>query len=260
MPLHEMIIVDDENEVREALCHYFPWNEIGFDVVAQFDNGRQALDYIKSRPPEVVLCDIRMPVMSGIDLAKELFELQLPSKVIFLSGYADFEFAKQALVYGVKDYILKPANYTEFTRVFTRIKKELESVPAPPPEAPANAVKEQKEYNFDETVIATVKKYVETSYWKANLKEASALVNMNPSYLSNFFKLKTDQNFSDYLLSVRMQNASEQLKDIHKKIYEVSDSVGYSNPKNFTRTFKSYFGLTPMKFRKGTDDDGIDEE
>lgn len=255
MRAFKMVIVDDEIATREALCNYFPWSELGFEVVNQFDNGKQALDFIKHNPLHVVFSDIRMPVMTGIELAKELFELKLQTKIIFLSGYADFEFAKQALIYGVKDYILKPAQYRELYEVFTRIKTELESFDAGShPQIPSQDAKEIKGYNYDEEVIAIIKCYIEKHYWDANLSEASSLVCMNPSYLSNYFKQKTGQNFTDYLQTVRMQKSLEQLKDIHKKVYEVSDNVGFSNPKNFTRSFKQYFGVTPMEFRKGTED------
>lgn len=248
MRIHKMVIVDDETDTRDALSHYFPWDQLGFEVVGLFENGKQALESIKIDPPHVVFSDIRMPIMTGIQLAEELFHLHSKVKIIFLSAFADFEVAKQALVYGVKDYILKPAKYKELIEVFSRIKDELESV------STDNETEygEIKEYNYDEEVIATIKMYLEKNYRNASLREASALVRMNPSYLSQFIKLKTGENFSQCLMRVRMRKASDQLRDISNKVYDVSDNVGYSNPKNFSRSFKSYFGKTPMEFRRGS--------
>lgn len=252
---NKLIIVDDEIETREALAHYFPWEELGFEVVGQFENGRQALDFIRTSSLDVVLSDIQMPVMTGVELAKELFLEKSKVKVVFLSGYADFGFAKQGIIYGVKDYVLKPAKYAEMIEVFHRIKSELEADRSGPAAEIQDEANELKEYNYDEEVIATVKLYIEKHYRDASLKEAAKLVRMNTSYLSNFFKQKTGQNFYHYLLMVRMQKASDQLKDIHNKIYDVSYNVGYSNPKNFTRTFKSHFGVTPMEFRRGVENE-----
>ncbi|GGG18934.1 response regulator transcription factor [Paenibacillus abyssi] len=251
--MHKLLIIEDEIETRDALCHYFPWNELGFEVVGQYDNGRQALEYIKTDPPEVVFSDIKMPVMNGIELAEELFQMKCRSKVIFLSGYADFEFAKQAMVYGVKDYILKPAKYKELIEVFSRIKKELEATDSEQSSGRKADRNEIREYNYDEEVISTIKQYIEVHFKVATLYEAATLVRMNPSYLSHFFKQKTGQNFSQFLLNVRMEKAATQLMDVQHKIYDVSENVGYSNPKNFTRTFKNHFGKTPMEFRKGTE-------
>ncbi|UUZ79132.1 helix-turn-helix domain-containing protein [Paenibacillus sp. P26] len=72
---------------------------------------------------------------------------------------------------------------------------------------------------------------------------------MNPYYLSKYFKSKTGENFSDYLTRIRMNTAAEPLKDIKYKTYEVSEMVGYSGAKNFTRTFRKYFGQSPKEFR-----------
>jgi len=246
---YKMIIVDDEAEIRDALCHYFPWEELGFTIVGQFDHGKQALDYIMNHTPHVVFSDIKMPVMSGLELAKELHAMNLHTKIVLLSGYAEFEFAKQAMVYGVRDYLLKPAKYKELIEVFSRIKDEIDRQL----ESKKSPAQEIEKMNYDEKVIETVKRYIESHYRDANLKDASVLVNLNPSYLSNFFKKKTGLNFTEYVLMQRMKKASEQLQDIHKKIYEISEDVGYSNAKNFTRTFKTYYGVTPMEYRRGVE-------
>lgn len=257
MEKYKLIIVDDEVETREALFHYFTWGELGFEPVAQFGNGKLALEYIESSPVDVVFSDIKMPVMTGIELAKVLGLRKSKVKLVLLSGFADFEFAKQAMSYGVRDYILKPAKYAEMVDVFSRIKSELDTERAAAEASASFASPDQanspalKAYNYDVEVIAKVKSYVDNQYQNASLKEAAALVRMNPSYLSNFFKQKTGQNFYDYLLGVRMQKASDQLMDIHNKIYDVSYNVGYRNPKNFTKSFKNYFGKTPMEFRRG---------
>lgn len=255
MEKYKLIIVDDEAETRDALFQYFPWEELGFEVVGQFGNGKQALNFIRTSPLDVVLSDIKMPIMTGVELVKELFLEKSKAKVVFLSGYTDFEFAKQAIIYGVKDYILKPAKYEEMMEVFNRIKSELDADRSGQAVEIQNEPTAIKEYNYDEEVIATVKIYIEKHYRNASLKEAAKLVRMNTSYLSNFFKQKTGQNFYHYLLMVRMQKASDQLKDIHNKIYDVSYNVGYSNPKNFTRTFKNHFGKTPMEFRRGMENE-----
>ena len=103
--------------------------------------------------------------------------------------------------------------------------------------------------NYTEKIIAVIKNYLQKSYQSATLEEAAQLVHMNPYYLSKFFKDKTGENFSDYFIAVRMNKAAELLNDIAYKTYEISEMVGYSNPKNFTRTFKKFFGKTPKEFR-----------
>jgi YesN/AraC family two-component response regulator len=250
MKLHKLLIVDDEIESRDALCDYFPWDELGFEIVERLENGKQALEFIKTNKPDVVFSDIKMPIMNGIELAKALFEMHSETKIVFLSGYAEFEFAKQAIVFGVKDYILKPAKYKELTEVFSRLKNELDQTRFSQSDHEKEAAI-SKGYDYDEEVINIIKHYIDQNSRDATLIEASMLVNMNSSYLSHFFKLKTGMNFSQYLINVRMEKAARQLMDIKNKIYEVSENVGYKNPKNFTRTFRQHFGVSPTEFRKG---------
>lgn len=242
--MYKLLIADDEYEIRNGLCKFFPWDAIGFKVVGQAENGKQALDFINRENVDAVLCDIMMPIMTGLELARILRESKSRVKVIFFSGYQDFKYAQQAIEYGVNSYILKSTNYNELIRVFSNVKKELDEENKCVPENPEDTL------NFDEKIIYTIKKYVKEHYRDVTLEDLTKLVHMNPDYISKFFKQKTNQNFSDYLIEVRMKNAARLLDDVRYKIYEISDMVGYSNSFNFTRTFRNYFGMTPSEYRK----------
>ncbi|CAM4392710.1 response regulator [Paenibacillus phoenicis] len=249
--MYNLLIVDDEAETREALSSYFPWNEVGFQVVGQANNGQEALRLIaEGERVDIVLTDIKMPVMSGIELAEQLYNHRRQIKVVFLSGYRDFEYAQQALHFRVINYILKPAKYHVLLDVFGKIKEELEAEAAaenqdlgPNPSAPGQG--------GESLIIQKIKEYVKANYKNASLEEVARLVHMNANYLSFFFKQKTGQNFSDYVLQTKMEMAAALLRDVSYKTYEISEKVGYSNAKNFTRTFKSYYGQTPSEFRNG---------
>ncbi len=252
--MYKLIIVDDEAEIRDGLCNYFPWSQLDFEIVALLENGQQALEYIESQPVDVMLCDIKMPFMNGLELAKELYLKNSKIKMLLLSGYREFEYAQEALRYGVKDYIVKPTRYEELIKVFSKIKQELDEDAATLPN-PANGEDSgnyEEGLNYNEQVISTIKNYLRENFQAATLEEAARLVHMNPVYLSKFFKEKTGQNFSSFLISVRMEKAARLLHDISYKTYEISEMVGYSNSKNFTRTFKKYFGKTPKEFRSSS--------
>ncbi|MCY9670142.1 response regulator [Paenibacillus alginolyticus] len=238
--MYKLLIADDEYEIRNGLSNYFPWGDVGFTVVSQADNGTQVMAYTERHEVDVILCDIRMPNMTGIDVARELYLKKSPIKVIFLSGYKDFEFAQQALIYGVKNYIVKPTKYDELMNVFLSIKEELNQ------EKKTDAAQEG---GVSDKVISVIKNYVKERYRDAALDGAADLVHMSPYYISKYFKQKTGENFSDYVISVKMEKAAQFLKEIDYKTYEISEMIGYSNPKNFTRTFKKYFGKSPREFR-----------
>ncbi|WP_248924701.1 helix-turn-helix domain-containing protein [Paenibacillus hamazuiensis] len=98
-------------------------------------------------------------------------------------------------------------------------------------------------------VIETIKHYTENHYKDITLDKVAKVVHMNPNYVSTYFKEKTGENFSDYLLSIKMKKAADLLGDVRLKTYEVSQMIGYSNTKNFTRTFKKFFGVSPREYR-----------
>nr|WP_260504291.1 helix-turn-helix transcriptional regulator [Paenibacillus illinoisensis] len=116
-------------------------------------------------------------------------------------------------------------------------------MPAPSPSASS------AESGLADHTIEKVKAYLQDNLSAATLENAAKHVYLNPFYLSKFFKTKTGENFSDYVMKLRMHRAAELLKTTHCKTYEISEIVGYSNAKNFTRMFRSFFGVTPREYR-----------
>ncbi|MBW7457457.1 response regulator [Paenibacillus sepulcri] len=248
--MYKLVLVDDEVEIRSGLAQYFPWNQLGFTIAGTFGNGREALDYILGHPVDVLLCDIAMPVMDGLELARTLHESGRRIRIVLLSAHKEFEYARKALAYDVRSYIVKPTGFEELYGEFSKIRSELDEAAAAQPHD-GGLSDSDNGASFHEKVIETIKRYVEQHYAEASLDEAARLVRMNPDYVSKFFKTRTGRNFSDYIVEVRMNKAAELLRDIRYKTFEISEMVGYSYPKNFTRTFRKYFGMSPREYRNG---------
>ncbi|WP_139996368.1 response regulator transcription factor [Paenibacillus paridis] len=243
--MYKLLLVDDEADTREALSSYFPWQEVGFQIIGQCGNGKEALNFIQSHDKiDVILTDIKMPVMSGLELAEVIHEQKHNIHVIFLSSYREFEYAQKALRYRVNNYIVKPAKYQVLLDVFGSLRDELE--------AAKHALEQTPPGTGNEGLIITqIKSYIQSHYKDANLEDAAKQVYLNANYLSYLFKQKTGQNFTDYLIQVKMKVAMRLISENQFKTYEISEMVGYSNAKNFTRTFKSFYGKTPSEFRNG---------
>lgn len=239
--MYQLLIADDEYEIRTGLANYFPWTEMGFEVAGTCEDGLQVLTFLESHIVHVLLCDIRMPMMNGLELARTLCEKKSSVKIIFLSGYKDFEYVRQALIYGARDYIAKPTKYAELTEVFHKLKLELDA---------QYLIKEEETIpDKDLYTIRKIKQMIEKNYATVTLESISHAVYLNPSYISKLFKQKTNKNFFDYVTEVRMLKAVSLLQDMEQKTYEISELVGYSNPKNFTRAFKKYYHMTPSDYR-----------
>ena len=249
--MYKLLIVDDSYEIRHGLYNYFPWSQVGFEVAAQAENGKQAFDLFQHNHFDVILCDVRMPIMTGIDLARQLYECKSKVKIVFLSAYKDFEYAQKALIYGVRNYITKPAKFDDLIQVFAMLRDELDSenISNSVPQIQSPGSQESDGSCFSDKVINVIKNHVKENYKNVTLEEVAVLVHMSPHYVSKFFKEKTGQNFSDYVIMVKMEKAADLLKSIELKTYEVSEQIGYSNAKNFTRTFTKYFGKSPRDYR-----------
>jgi len=243
--MYDLVIVDDESKIRNGLCNYFPWHEIGFRVAYDAKNGRDALNYIQNNHVDVILSDIKMPEMSGIELIEELYKQKSKIKVVFLTGYREFEYAQKALIFGAVNFILKPTKYHELVSVFTKIKEDLDCCRT---ESDSNISENVQSYH--DKIINLIKSYVDENYDQVTLEDVAKLVHMNPTYVSKYFKQRTGQKFSDYVISVKMKKAAELLDDIQYRILDVSNMVGYENAKNFSTAFKKYYGKNPKEFRE----------
>lgn len=244
--MYNLIIVDDEPQIRNGLSESFPWNTIGFNVLHCFSNGHEVIDYLSSNDNEeelhIILSDIRMPKINGIELAGYVHKNYPNITMVFLSAYEDFNYAKDAIRYGVKRYLVKPTKYNELLLAFGEIKEELDA-------SSKNATTEEKPATYYEGILKDVNEYIKNNLHNATLEQAAEVVHMSPHYLSKLYSQHTGSTFSAYLLEQRMAYASSLLMDYRYKTYEISDLLGYNNPKNFTRSFKKFYGITPREYR-----------
>lgn len=121
----KIMIVDDENLFREALKKTIPWNDLGYEICCEAENGYDALEKIAEFKPDVALVDINMPMMDGIELAAEIKESGLDIRVIIITGYGEFNYARQAIEVGVENYLLKPIDEEQLIKVLNSVKKKI---------------------------------------------------------------------------------------------------------------------------------------
>lgn len=122
----KMIIADDEPVIAVGIQKLVDWNALGIEIVGQYTDGKAALSGIMEYKPDIVLLDISMPGMTGVEILKECHLLELPSRIIFISGFQDFEYAKAALQYGAVDYLLKPIIRDELLQAVSKSMNQLE--------------------------------------------------------------------------------------------------------------------------------------
>ena len=126
MEQYRVLLVDDEEDIRVGISRKMDWEGLGFSLVGEAENGQDALELAETLQPDVVLTDIKMPFMDGLELCRILTERLPASKFVVFSGFDDFEYAKQAIQMNVSEYILKPINAPELTAVLERIHGQLD--------------------------------------------------------------------------------------------------------------------------------------
>lgn len=124
--MYTLLLVDDEEEVIEVIARKVKWEELGFEVIGHANNGYKAMEMLEESQPDVVMTDIRMPYMDGLELCAHIKERYPATKILIFTGFDDFEYAKEAVHLEIEEYILKPLNAVEITEVFGRLKKKLD--------------------------------------------------------------------------------------------------------------------------------------
>ena len=254
--MSNILLVDDERWVRTALRKVIERCDLPCRIVRECENGREALEWLTHHEADVVMTDVRMPVMDGIALVQALRERANPPQVVMVSGYDDFPYLQFALRAQVADYLLKPVEVEEMSRCLSTLLDRLakaEGSDAAPlssavPQPPGSDVLSEER---TESPIRQALRYIDAALpGDVSLQEVAAQVHLNPSYLSQLFKQQMNMNFIDYVLEQRMARAKQLLAQTTLRISEIAERVGYSDVAYFSNAYKRATGMTPSEYRK----------
>ncbi|MCF8020234.1 MAG: response regulator [Vallitaleaceae bacterium] len=124
--MYQVVIIDDEAVIRKGLIGYINWQDLNCEIVGDFDNGLQAIEYLKNSSVDIVISDIKMPGANGIEVAKFVYEYHPHAKTILYTGYSDFEYAKSAIQYNVSDFIVKPSTIENIINTIQQTTKKID--------------------------------------------------------------------------------------------------------------------------------------
>jgi YesN/AraC family two-component response regulator len=242
--MKKILLVDDERWVRTALKWTINKLNLPLQVIHECQNGLEALDWIKMNEVDLILTDIRMPVMDGLSLVKELSTLNGTYEVIVISVHDEFQFIQQAMRSGVTDYLLKPIEENEIKICLEKWlnKKSNEG----------NTSKQMlaEKENLPLSTIDRILDYIEkTPLDQITLKEAAESIHINPSYLSQLFKQQLNKKFVDYITELRIEESKRLLQNTTLRMSEIAERVGYSDLAYFSNNFKKIVGSSPSEYR-----------
>lgn len=234
-----ILVAEDEERSCRGITRLIRSIDESYYVVAQAADGRDALEKIKKHRPDVVLTDIQMPFMNGLALVQAAHREQLYPHFAIISAFAEFEYAKKAISYGVKEFLVKPITYDDVEELL----RKLEQMPRNPNYPHAHS------RNGTHPLITKLLDIVEEQYHqKITLEELAIQLHVTPEYLSTLFSKELNQSFSTYLQTYRVEKSKTLLLQPNAKIYQVSSQLGFSDVKYFCRVFKKITGYPPSQF------------
>lgn len=244
-PKYSIMIVEDEAIIRENLADKLSSLSPTFYVKFICKNGEDAINAIEESPVDIVITDIRMPVMDGLELIKSLYFSHSSIRTILLSGYSEFEYARLALKYNVREYLLKPIDTTELINTLNRLQIELEQERNQCARFPLTS----NTYTSHQ-LADLVKSYIASNFTKdISLSIIADEVGYSPEHLGRIFKKHHGQSVLKFITHLRINEAKKLLASVPPPdIGTVGQRVGYTDPLYFSRVFKKNVGIYPKEY------------
>lgn len=240
----KVLIVEDEEMIRKGIVLTVDWAALDCVVVGEAANGVQGLEAARRLEPSLIITDLKMPQMDGIEMLTALRAEGCTAYVIILTAYDNFAYAQSALRLGAVDYLLKPFHDGDLENAVTRIQQRRQ------PAAEATPIGAARKGDKSKYVLEAMD-YIGKHYNEPDISVGTVAQSLNISegYLSHTFKKETDYTLLNYLTRYRIHKAMELLKDCRVKVYEVAEQVGYRDIAYFSATFKKYAGISPSEYQ-----------
>ena len=266
--MYKFLFVDDEEIVRRGFREKIAWAEAGFEFLEPCKNGREAIQRIAREHPDVVMTDICMPLVDGLEVAAYIADRFPKSMVIVLSGYDEFEYARSALRSRVVEYLLKPITSRELSALVAKLKTRLDETAShrseletastqarfPASDVTSGLFNAKGSQRLAIAKVAEAQEYIERNFAKKRLSidEICRDLFISPSYLSRLLKQHLGKTFVDALTDFRIEKAKQLIAASDLNMYAVADAVGFSDPHYFSTIFKKVTGMTPSEYRGAT--------
>lgn len=230
-----IMLVDDEELIRVSLRYAIGCVMNNARIVAEASNGREALELALQVQPDIIITDVKMPLMDGIELIRAVRERQLDCQVIVLSGYAEFEYARQAIRYHVCEYLLKPISQDKLREALERCVQQ-----------------KPREFEQEKSVAQEIVAYIQQHFAEElSLEMLAREFSFHSKYISTLVKNETGESFSSYVTSLRIRRAVELLTHTDIEVKEIAAQVGYEDQHYFSRLIRKQTRMTPSQIRKG---------
>ena len=253
--MYKVVIIDDEPLIVEGLTRTIPWSKWDCQVVGFANDGKEGMEVIRREKPSIVISDINMPKLDGLNMIAGLKSEFPYMQITILTGYREFEFVQTAITLGVTRFLLKPSKMDELTEAIEAMTQKLKNLP--PEWLPDSNITEETEedsvlYSNEASsfIVNKALEYILEHYKeKLRLVDVADQVFVSQWHLSKLLNKHTGQNFSEALNKARIVRAKELLKDPSLRIYDIAEEVGFQDLAHFSRVFKKLEGISANEYR-----------
>lgn len=242
------VVAEDEERMRDYLARKTAELDPAFECAGTAADGEEAVELVERHLPDLLITDIKMPVLGGLELVERIRRTNPELRILIVSGFSEFEYARQGIELGVDDYILKPIDLEKLREVLRRVRIRLD----------ASTGTEDAEFGLDrigarETELAkSVEVYLQENYRRPySLERLASTFGCKPAYLLRLYRKVTGRTPTQDLIHLRIEKAKRLLVGHpHIEIKQVSAAVGYDDALYFSRLFKKETGLNPSAFKE----------
>lgn len=243
-----VVIVEDEYYVRKGLVQTFDWASLDCEVIGEAANGREGEQIIIELKPDLVIADIEMPVVNGIEMVKALKSKQCKSEYIFLTAHQKFSYVHSALKLEAMDYLLKPFSYDDLAECIRKVKIRLNKVDS---ETAKTLLLTEETMNAKSLYIKDAINYVREHYSEdITIPGMAQHLNISEAYFCRLFKKETGYTFGRYLTHYRIHVAAQMLTRLPIKVSDAAEQTGFTDPNYFSSTFKRIMHMSPSKYQE----------
>jgi two-component system, response regulator YesN len=248
----KILVCEDEPKLLANLKNKIERSLPEFEVVATAEDGYTAAALLADKAVDVLVTDIRMPGLNGLELIKLVADRHPRVKTVVISGYDEFDYAQRAIRYGSLDYILKPVTTGQLEETFTRVRMQLEKSDVGLEKLSCGLDRDR--FYSPKTVVSVVQGYIQGNYMRdISVDSLSRHFHVTPSYLCKVFAKYAGIAPSKYITSIRIEIAKSLFaQNPSLLVREVGELVGYPDQCYFSRVFKNATGTSPEAFRAGT--------
>ncbi|MFJ7664673.1 response regulator [Lysinibacillus sp. NPDC097162] len=251
--MYKLLVVDDEAIIIKGIRSFVNFEELSISEVFEASNGETALEIFKNHSPDLVLADINMPKMNGLDFAITAKTIKPNVKIAIITGYDYFDYAITALKAGIDDYVLKPVSKHDIQETLKNLIAKIQATQSQHELSRlVEGILSETNINNDTGYKARIQKEIDRNIANVDfsLSYLAKQMALSNSYLSSLFKSLYGKNFQDYMLSIRLDRAKIFLLSTDMKVYEIAAAVGFDDPNYFSATFKRKFDISPNQFRE----------